>query len=68
MSGYSGMRGYWNEYGTTTKQYPTSRMDMTFLVSRRGLACQREISLALAKTLPIHYYTIMDTVFSNYAG
>ena len=29
-----------------------------FLVSGCGLACQQEISLALAKTLPIHYLTI----------
>ena len=26
-----------------------------FLVSGRGLACQQEILLVLAKTLPIHY-------------
>ena len=32
--------------------------DTLFLVSGHGLACQSEISLVLAKTLPIHYETI----------
>ena len=38
----------------------------TFLVGGRGLVRQQEISLVLAKTLPIHYYTVMDSAFSNY--
>ena len=32
-----------------------------FLVSGRGIACQQEISLVLAKTLSIHYWTVMDS-------
>ena len=39
-----------------------------FLVSGRDLACQQEISLALTKTPPIHYYNMVDRAFSNYAG
>ena len=39
-----------------------------FLVSGCGLACQQEISLVLAKTPPIHYWTVMNSSFSNYAG
>ena len=35
-----------------------------FLVSGRGLAYQQEISLVLAKTPPIHYKTMMDSVFN----
>ena len=38
-----------------------------FLVSGRDLACQQGVSLALTKTLPIHYYNVVDSVFSNYA-
>ena len=39
-----------------------------FLVSGRDLACQQEVSLALTKTPPIHYYNVVDSAFSNYAG
>ena len=39
-----------------------------FLVSGRDLACQQEVSLALTKTSPIHYYNVVDSAFSNYAG
>ena len=39
-----------------------------FLVSVRGLACQQEIPLVLPKTPLIHYGTVMDSAFSNYAG
>ena len=39
-----------------------------FLVSVRDLACQQEVSLALTKTPPIHYYNVVDSAFSNYAG
>ena len=35
------------------------KSEMSFLVSGHGLACQQEISLVLAKTLPIHYYTMI---------
>ena len=34
-----------------------------FLVSGCGLACQQEISLVLAKTLPIQ--AVMDSAFKN---
>ena len=43
-------------------------MDLKFLVSGCGLACQQEISLVLPKTPPIHYGIVMDSAFSNYAG
>ena len=39
-----------------------------FLVRGRDLACQQEVSLALMKTPPIHYYNVVDSVFSNYTG
>ena len=39
-----------------------------FLVSERDLACQQEVSLALIKIPPIHYYNVVDSAFSNYAG
>ena len=39
-----------------------------FLVSGRDLACQQEVSLALTETPPIHYYNVVDSAFSNYAG
>ena len=39
-----------------------------FLVSGRDLDCQQEVSLALTKTPPIHYYDMLDSVFSSYAG
>ena len=42
--------------------------DQIFLVSRRDLACQQEVSLALTKTPPIHYSNVVDSAFSNYAG
>ena len=32
------------------------------------LACQQKVSLALINTLPIHYYNVVDSAFSNYAG
>ena len=38
------------------------------LVSGCDLACQQEVSLALTKTPPIHYYNVVDSAFSNYAG
>ena len=38
-----------------------------FLVSGCNLACQQEVSLALTKTPPIHYYNVVDSAFSNYA-
>ena len=47
-------------------QYPI--FECLFLVSGHGLACQQEISLVLAKTPPIHYWTMMDSTFNNYAG
>ena len=40
----------------------------SFLVSMRDLGCQQEVSLALTKTLPIHYYNVVDSAFSNYSG
>ena len=45
-------------------------LNYTFLhvVSGRGLACQQEISLVLAKTPPIHCYTMMDRALNNYVG
>ena len=46
----------WNQYYST------------FLVSGRDLACQQEVSLALTKAPPIHYYNVVDSAFSNYAG
>ena len=39
-----------------------------FLVSGRDLACQQEVLLALTKTPPIHYYNVVDSAFSDYAG
>ena len=42
--------------------------DNEFLVSGRDLACQQEVSLALTKTPPIHYYNVVDSEFSSYAG
>ena len=39
-----------------------------FLVSGRDLACQQEVSLALTKTPPIHYYNVVDSAFSNTRG
>ena len=44
------------------------KLYITFLVSGRDLACQQEVSLALTKTPPIHYYNVVDSAFSNYAG
>ena len=41
---------------------------LKFLVSGRDLACQQEVSLALTKTPPIHYYNVVDSAFSNYPG
>ena len=41
---------------------------LEFLVSGRDLTCQQEVSLALTKTPPIHYYNVVDSGFSNYAG
>ena len=38
-----------------------------FLVSGRDLACQQEVSLALTKTPPIHYYNVVDSAFKFYA-
>ena len=38
------------------------------LVSGHDLACQQEVSLALTKTPPIHYYNVVDSAFSNYVG
>ena len=35
--------------------------DAKFLVSGRDLACQQEVSLALTKTPPIHYYNAVDS-------
>ena len=43
-------------------------VDIPFLVSGRGIACQQEVSLVLAKTPPIHYQTVVDSAFSIYAG
>ena len=40
----------------------------TFLVSGHGLVCQQEISLVLAKTPPIHYWTVINSVFTNTRG
>ena len=42
--------------------------EIPFLVSRRNLACQQEVSLALTKTPPIRYYNVVDSAFSNYVG
>ena len=39
-----------------------------FLVSGRDLACQQEVSLALTKTPPVHYYNVVDSAFSNNAA
>ena len=39
-----------------------------FLVSGRDLACLQEVSLALTKTPPIHYYNVVDSTFGTYAG
>ena len=39
----------------------------SFLVSGRDLACQQEVSLALTKTPPIHYYNVVDSAFNFYA-
>ena len=47
--------------------YPGA-LDFKFLVSGHDLACQQEVSLALTKTPPIHYYNVVDSAFSNYAG
>ena len=44
------------------------RTENVFLVSGHGLACQSEISLVLAKTPPIHYETIDNSMFNNYAS
>ena len=41
---------------------------MTFLISGLDLACQQEVSLAVTETPPIHYYNMVDSAFSNYAG
>ena len=41
---------------------------LQFLVSGRDLACQQKVSLALTKTPPIHYYNVVESAFSNYAG
>ena len=38
-----------------------------FLVSGRDLACQQEVSLAVTKTPPIHYYNVVDSTFNFYA-
>ena len=38
-----------------------------YSVSGCGLACQQQISLVQAKTLPIHYQAIINSEFSNYA-
>ena len=43
-------------------------VDLYLLVSGRDLACQQEVSLALTKPPPIHYYNVVDSAFSNYAG
>ena len=40
---------------------------LQFLVIGHDLACQQEVSLALTKTQPIHYYNVVDSAFSNYA-
>ena len=50
------VKGLWNVF------------HVKFLVSGRDLACQQEVSLALTKTSPIHYYNVVDRAFSNYAG
>ena len=42
-------------------------LDFGFLVSGRDFACQQEVSLALTKTLPIHYYNVVDSAFNFYA-
>ena len=38
------------------------------LEAGHDLACQQEVSLALTETPPIHYYNVVDSEFSNYAG
>ena len=45
-----------------------SSYEMSFLVSGRDLACQQEVSLALTKTPPIHYYNVVDSAFNFYTG
>ena len=42
----------WGKYDISWEDYI---MENTFLVSGRGVACQQEISLVLAKTPPIHF-------------
>ena len=44
------------------------KKERKFLVSGRDLACQQEVSLALTKTPPIHYYNVVDRAFNFYAG
>ena len=48
--------------------FGTSPDESTFLVSEHDLACQQEVSLALNKTPPIHYYNVVDSAFGNYVG
>ena len=61
-------------YDTYIQSYALSKLIKNkekhnkFLVSGRDLACQQQVSLALTKTPPIHYYKVVDSAFSNYAG
>ena len=50
------------------QEYVDPGFYIVFLVSGRDLACQQEVSLALTKTPPIHYYNVVDSTFNFYAG
>ena len=48
----------WEEVYTTE-----GAEEKAFLVSARDLACQQEVSLALTKIPPIHYYNVVESAF-----
>ena len=47
----------------------SSGMAGVWILSQRAwFSCQQEVSVALTKTPPIHYYIVVDSALCNYAG